>query len=408
MNEEFFKFMNIIDSLAVYKNLKNNELIKNVYELLRIFCFEEKNHTNFLKTKKLYSKICDLVWSHPSCNLSDYIYELILYDENIISRNGEMHAEVVDAAVKEFNELIELALGLKSKLITSYIYAKYIQLISDIGYLPYYATRESFENPTYEEVIKFYTEHGYGKFAKSNAFSFDDDCELKPITNADDISFDMLKLYNREKELVYKNTEAFIENRPYHNVLLHGDRGCGKSSVVKAAANHFANRGLRIIQIKKDNLKNFDKLVEYLSGSILKFIIFIDDLSFNDNDDEFNALKAALEGALQKRPENIAIYATSNRYHLVKEYFSAREGDEIHLSDTVNEICSLSDRFGLIINYSSPTMMDYLEIVKLLAKDNQLDINEETLLKNAETFALERGSRSPRIAKQYITELCNR
>ena len=404
MNEEFFRFINILNSLTVYKNIKQDELIKNILELLKILCFEESCYNNFLKVKELYSQICDIIWHHPSGNFSDYIYDLILYDDNLISRNVEMRAEVVDCAVKEFNLLLEVALMLKSELITNYIYANYRNLISDVGLLPYYASREGFDT-SYEDVMRFYHQNGYGQFAKYRAFIFDRKCTLKPIVNVDNIQFDMLKLYSREKELIYNNTEAFIADKPYHNVLLYGDRGCGKSSVVKAIANHFASRGLRIVQINKDNLMNFGCLIDLLSANSLKFIIFIDDLSFNEDDDDFNALKAALEGALQKLPENIAIYATSNRCHLVKEHFSAREGDEIHLSDTINEVCSLSDRFGLIINYSCPKKEDYLEIVRQLAEDEHISTDEETLFKNAETFALEKGGRSPRIAKQYITEL---
>lgn len=406
MNEHFFNFLDIINSLSIYENIKNDPLIKLFEELLSIFCFEEVSYKNFLKIKKIYSKICSLIWQHPSHNLSEYVYELILYDENLISKK-QMGAEILSAAVVEFENLLRIALELKSELITNYIYAQYRAILPEINNLPHYMTYDAFERGTnYEDIIRFYNEKGYGIFAKYDAFLFDGN-ELKPVVNKDCISLDMLKLYNREKDLVFNNTEAFIYGRSYHNVLLYGDRGCGKSSVVKAVANKFSQKGLRIVQIRKDNLCNLDVLIDKLSDSPLKFIVFIDDLTFNEDDDGFNALKASLEGSLQRQPENIAIYATSNRCHLVKESFTAREGDEIHLSDTLNEICSLSDRFGLIINYIRPPKDDYLQIVKLMAIDKNLEMDDQTLFDGAEVFALEKGGRSPRIATQYITELCS-
>ena len=186
------------------------------------------------------------------------------------------------------------------------------------------------------------------------------------------------------------------------NVLLYGDAGTGKSSTVKAVANMFYDQGVRLIELRKDQLASLPYIMGRIYENPLKFIIFIDDLSFNKNDDNFSMLKAALEGSASVKASNSVIYATSNRRHIVKETFDDREGGDVHRNDTMQEKLSLSDRFGLSILFAKPTKQLYLEIVHRLAERYGIEIDGEELDIKAEEFALRRGNRSPRCAEQFI------
>jgi predicted AAA+ superfamily ATPase len=204
---------------------------------------------------------------------------------------------------------------------------------------------------------------------------------------------------------VFANTRAFVDGRPAANVLLCGDAGTGKSSTVKAVANAFFNEGIRLIELRKDQLSHLPLVMGKISGNPLKFIIFIDDLSFNKSDDNFSMLKAALEGSASAKAENAVIYATSNRRHIIKESFSDRDGDDVHRNDTLQESLSLSERFGLTVLFSKPDKKLYLRIVKELAKKHEISISEQELEVQAEAFALRKGNRSARCAEQFIDSL---
>ena len=201
------------------------------------------------------------------------------------------------------------------------------------------------------------------------------------------------------------NTQAFVDGRPAANVLLCGDAGTGKSSTVKAVANAFFKEGVRLIEIRKDQLRSLPLVMAKISGNPLKFIIFIDDLAFNKNNDDFSMLKAALEGSASAMADNAVIYATSNRRHIVKESFKDRDGDDVHINDTLQETLSLSERFGLTVLFSKPDKKLYLSIVRELAKRNGISMDEKELELRAEEFALRKGSRSARGAEQFINSL---
>ena len=185
-------------------------------------------------------------------------------------------------------------------------------------------------------------------------------------------------------------------------MLLYGDAGTGKSSSVKALVNEYKDQGLRLIQVEKSRLHHIPALMDSLSANPLKFIIFIDDLSFASDDRDFTALKTVLEGSVTVRSGNTVVYATSNRRHLVQETFQARMGDEIHLNDTMEEVASLSARFGIIITFGKPNRDQYLYVVANLARQNGLNVPEEILFREAEAYATRSSGRSPRVARQYI------
>ena len=245
---------------------------------------------------------------------------------------------------------------------------------------------------------------GYGVFARYHMFTVENGA-LVPVKHPDPQQLEELPGYEQERQKVIANTQALLDGKPANNVLLYGDAGTGKSSAIKAIANAFAGEGLRLVEVKKNQLYQIPDLMDTLAANPLKFILFIDDLSFTANDDNFAALKAILEGSVGGRAQNIAVYATSNRRHLIKETLTDRTGDDIHESDTRQELMSLSARFGLTITFMSPDRDRYLHIVSQLARQYGLDTDQRELAIRSEAFAIRTGGRSARVAKQFI-ELC--
>ena len=242
---------------------------------------------------------------------------------------------------------------------------------------------------------------GYGIFARHHVFTLENG-RLAPVRYPDPQRLDELPGYEREREKILANTRALLEGRPANNVLLYGDAGTGKSSTVKAIANEFAPEGLRLIEVKKNQLYQIPALMDSLAKNPLKFILFIDDLSFAANDDNFAALKAILEGSVGGRSHNVAVYATSNRRHLVKESMTDRTGDDLHASDTRQELMSLSARFGLTVTFQQPDKVRYEAILLELARQYGVQMPSDQLYIKGEAFALRAGGRSPRVAKQFI------
>lgn len=273
------------------------------------------------------------------------------------------------------------------------------------GYVPAFDNEKVDFSAVYQERLNHIEYYGYGIFATAGMFRVENG-EIIPVEAADDITAEIFIGYEKERQQVMDNTEALVMGKSAQNVLLCGDAGTGKSSTVKAVANAYFNRGVRLIELRKDQLFSLSHVMGRIADNPLKFIIFIDDLSFNKNDDCFSMLKAALEGSASAKASNAVIYATSNRRHIVKERFSERgHEDDIHHSDTVQELLSLSDRFGLVVYYSKPNKKLYLDIVHELAKRENLNIDEKELDIKAEAFALAKGSRSPRAAQQFIKGL---
>lgn len=245
--------------------------------------------------------------------------------------------------------------------------------------------------------------YGYGVYASHHMFCLDDAGNIAPVRHPDPIRLDDLVGYERERGLVLDNVRALLAGRTAANMLLTGDAGTGKSSTVKAAGNALRGEGLRIVEVRRDQLGHIPALLDGLSENPLKFILFIDDLSFQKDDDHYSALKAVLEGSVSARSSNVIICATSNRRHIVKERFSDREGDDVHRGDAMQETVSLSDRFGMHITFQKPGKDGYLAIVRALAGQRGLDCPD--LDAAAERFALIRGGRSPRTARQFVDSL---
>jgi len=264
-------------------------------------------------------------------------------------------------------------------------------------------------------VSEFYREFGVGKFGLNKAFRIVEKDEgqtvlIDPIINVEHVYFKDIVGYELQKQKLIENTEAFVEGREANNVLLFGDAGTGKSSSVKAVLNEYYSRGLRIIEVYKHQFKALSDVLEQIKDRNYKFIIYMDDLSFEDYELEYKYLKAILEGGLGKRPDNVLIYATSNRRHLIREKFSDKRelDDELHNNDTVQEKLSLASRFGVTIYFGSPDKRQFETIVKALADRCHLDMPEDELYREANKWQLSHGGLSGRTASQFITHLLGR
>ena len=253
-------------------------------------------------------------------------------------------------------------------------------------------------------LASYYRAQGYGFFAQAAAFAVQDDGSVRPIVHPDPIRLCDLPGYERQKQQILQNTRAFLGGREANNILLYGDKGTGKSSTVKAVVNEYAARGLKIIEMSPRHITCFPQIFAETLRSPFKFIVFLDDLSFSREDDNFAALKAFIEGGLAGKPANLVIYATSNRRHLIRENFADREGDEVRVRDGLETVTALSDRFGLEITFSVPDKDEYLFIVDRLAAESGLALEGEQLHLLAERFALRRNGRSPRTARQFISQ----
>ena len=253
-----------------------------------------------------------------------------------------------------------------------------------------------------------YVRHGYGDMARYTMFRWDLENGLIPVRHPDRIQMDDLVGYERQKAVLTQNTEAFVTGKPANNVLLVGSRGTGKSSSVKALLNRYSSQGLRLVEITKHDLRNLSLIMQTLRERGKKFILFMDDLSFEEFEVEYRHLKSMMEGGVESRPDNVLIYATSNRRHLVKETWSDRTGansEDIHSWDTVNEKISLSDRFGITLTFAPPNQEEYLRIVESMARTRNICLPPAELRAEAIKWETAHSGRSGRIAQQFIAHI---
>ena len=380
-----------LHSLIIFRNLLNDGAI-------RLLCALDEKYSQGTYRSDLIDSYCDftraLFSSHHS--LGAHICGLAMDDENIYTEyklTGKGDGEVLEA-------LLARELCILSE-ISQMNGREYRNAIGDEG-LPLWGECHTDIASEYTEHIRYIRSRGTGIFAKHRMFILDGEGKLVPIANADSQTLSDLVGYEREREKIILNTEAFLMGKPANNVLLYGDAGTGKSSTVKAIANDYAARGLRLVELKKNQLPFIQPLMDTLADNPLKFILFIDDLTFSSGDADFCALKATLEGGVAGRGSNILIYATSNHRHMIKELASDRVGDEISVGDKLQEIVSLSARFGLTVTYSRADKALYSDIVIRLARRRGIDMDEAQLVSRAEAFALRGGGRNPRSAKQFV------
>ena len=332
-------------------------------------------------------------------SLTDAVLSIIFEDENVYvkcrAKNENISPEISKAVARELSVFEHFSTLTPSDFAVDMC----------VDYVSPFSSYKCDFSSKYESRVLDIAKHGYGIFASYGMFRLDDEGRILPIASADKTSLDSFIGYESERDEVLENTLAFINGRPALNVILCGDAGTGKSSTVKAVANAYFEEGIRLIELRKDQLSRLPYVMGKISENPLKFIIFVDDLSFNHNDDNFSMLKAALEGSASAKADNALIYATSNRRHIVRETFSDREGGDVHRNDTMQEKLSLSERFGLVVYYGKPDKKLYLTIVRTLAQRYGVSMDAEALDIKAEEFALRRGNRSARCAEQFIKSL---
>lgn len=358
-----------------------------------------------------YGPVCDAVaqfeaalFEHTT-NWGSYLSAAVLEAETVCVRSAAAGtlAPVLQAALDSELAFLQALCGLTLDELLAAAGSATGQA-QELAFLPRWETSSIDLPAAYAQRMSEVGKKGYGMFAKHHVFTVENG-QLVPVKYPDPQKLSELPGYEQEREKVIANTRALLTGMPANNVLLYGDAGTGKSSTVKAICNEFAAEGLRLVEVKKNQLYQIPDLMDKLAANPLKFILFIDDLSFTANDDNFAALKAILEGSVGGRAQNIAVYATSNRRHLIKETMTDRTGDDIHESDTRQELMSLSARFGLTVTFASPDRDRYLYIVRELAKQYGVDLDEHLLAVRSEAFAIRMGGRSARVAKQFI-ELC--
>ena len=392
-----------LNSLTVYRSLLQDETVSRFVRVLNSaqsgeaasFC---EHYGAFLQSLSL---------SNESLDFSAHLEQLLRYDENAFSRAAaggimQTNSALTRAALFDL-EVIASVASVSASQLKGMHREKNDTFISR---LPEYGNNSLFFQGGADAVLHtleaFYRQNGYGMFARYGAFRWEH--ALVGIQNPDPVRLGNLKSYEYERGLVAANTRDFVEGRGGGNMLLYGDRGTGKSSTIKALANEYRSSGLRIIEVTKESIPSFPAIMEQLRAVPLRFILFLDDLSFSTDDAAFSALKSVLEGGVVARPENCRIYATSNRRHLVKETFSERsvDVDDVNAGDTKQEKLSLYDRFDQTVNFFAPDQAQFLAIVRAIAQEKALTIEVAELELGAVRWAIRAGGRSPRAAKQYI------
>lgn len=383
-------------ALAVFRGLLSEPVVEALCTYLD--CMENDWSQGVVSA---YAELVSRLYQTDEGDLGKHLLRVAAENENVYIRaigRGETPPEYMARSVEAELETLQEAASLTPDRLRAGL--------DGVGYLPDFGATPVDLAGEYRRRTAEIGRYGYGIYASRHMFCLDGAGEIVPVRHPDPIALEDLVGYERERGLVLDNLRALLAGRSAANMLLTGDAGTGKSSTVKAACNALKGEGLRIVEVRRDQLRHIPALLDHLSGNPLKFILFIDDLSFQKDDDNYSALKAVLEGSVSARSGNVILCATSNRRHIVKEKFSDREGDDIHRNDTMQETLSLSERFGLHITYQKPGKDGYLTIVRTLARKGGVDCPELDAL--AERFALSRGGRSPRAARQFVDSLAAR
>lgn len=380
-----------LDTLCIFRELLQDPVLQKLYRCL--------DHP----TSSSYTAFVAALYQANGGHLGLHIKDLCESSENVYVKlrgEGREVPQYMEACLCEELKTLQALSALTSEELKA--------MLSFQGFLPDFAADIIHLRRDYLHRAENIQKYGYGIYAKHPMFYVDESGSIVPVLHPDQTVLSDLVDYERERNILLENTKALLDGKPAANILLTGDAGTGKSSAVKAIGNALFGGGLRIIEVRKEQLRAIPALLNTLSTNPLKFVLFIDDLSFLKDDDNFNALKAVLEGTVSAKSKNVVIYATSNRRHIIKETFSDREGDDVHRNDTMQEFVSLSERFGIHITFSKPNKECFLHIVRHLAKTENLNIPTAELEAGAERLALERGGRSARLARQYINSLLSR
>lgn len=423
----------LISKLVIYRNIGKDSILANLADIMESYEKQEVSANDTITA--IYTQIHNLLdvateYGFDENLWQNYLSFLLATTENPFSmtceKQGASKGSVNQFAKGDFGIFhalfhydftkLEKELGIDCfTVITNYQAVqksgkRYNKNVSDkVRELSSKVSRASGSEEIFQIVTQFYFEYGVGMFGLNKAFRVVKEQKkvtLQPILNTEEVLLEDLVGYEIQKKKLVDNTRAFIEGRKANNVLLFGDSGTGKSTSVKAILNTYYNQGLRMIEIYKHQFEDLSTVISMIKNRNYKFIIYMDDLSFEEFEIEYKYLKAVIEGGLETRPDNVLIYATSNRRHLIRETWSDRSDmskDELHRSDTMQEKLSLVARFGISINYSAPTQSEYVEIVLELAKKYQnFGLSKEELLQKANAWELSHGGKSGRTAQQFI------
>lgn len=435
MNTEFeqIKKANVmINSLCIFTNIKEDRVLKKYKTLLQ---YLNKKEVAVEKGITLYNDfVYELLNNEIRTSFKKYIIDMIFLDNNsftsMIDYENLNNKHIIKQVQYEL-KVLEYISSIKSSEIKEYIINKGkaksfevdvvnflidFEVDSDEDYNSYKAIDKlklnilSCDNwgDSLDNIIEFYKQYGTGIFGEYRAFVWEheeDRTYLRGIEAPDPVKLKDLVGYEDQKETIIDNTKQFLNGYPANNLLLYGSRGTGKSSTVKAIINEYYTEGLRLIEVDKDKLVDFTKIIRILKNKNLKFIIFVDDLIFEEGEASYSALKTILEGGIESSSSNILIYATTNRKHLVKETFSERESDDVHANDAIEEKLSLSDRFGITVSFYSPDQKEYLKIIDGIVESRGLNVDKDYLHAEALKWVRWHNARSPRTAKQFINWL---
>lgn len=385
--------------LSAFRSLLDTPMLKDALQLLDAAARRDGEGA-----LAAYDQMFYLLKAEGYSGLGTWMWDTLRYTETPygdLAGSGRSDPELEGAARRDVDALLQLArlgaedirVALKPILTEEYV--------SVLDNLPAWETGAPF---TFEELSAFYRENGAGLYAKYRAFLWEEG-QLVPVADPDCPHPVELLGYDQQRKQVLDNTRLLVEGKPSNNVLLFGDGGTGKSATVKSMLYLPGMENLRLIEIQKENLVGMPRLIRSLAGRRQSFILFIDDLAFDQDDKTYSSLKTILEGGLEKRPLNVAIYATSNRRHLVRQTFSDRAGDEVDAFETISEKTALAERFGLRIPYMTMSKSEYLALIDHLAGLYHVEMNREVLHAKAMEWEIRHAGRTPRVARQFIASL---
>lgn len=430
--EEIKKANIMINSLCIFRKLNEDEVLKNYKKLLE---YLSKEKISVLESLSIYNEfVYELLDKADGRSFKKYLLDKILLDNNpfttMIDHDDLVKKNIIDQVSYEL-KVLQYICNIKTDNIkdTIMIKSKTIDFEEEIvKNLMLWDFEDSDKNESekaidklkfkilnsedwgdcLEDIIEFYRKYGTGEFGEYRAFVWENEDGkeyLRGVESPDPVRLKDLVGYEYQKETIIDNTKQFLNGYPANNLLLYGSRGTGKSSTVKAIINEYYNEGLRLIEVDKSKLADFTKIIRVLKNKKLKFIIFVDDLVFEEGEASYSALKTILEGGVENRSNNILIYATTNRKHLVKETFTERSGDDVHANDSIEEKLSLSDRFGITVSFYSPDQKEYLKIIDGIVESRGLNVDTKYLYAEALKWVRWNNARSPRTAKQFVNWL---
>lgn len=409
-----------LESLILYNNIRQDEIVNAAVKIFNEF--DDHEYISYMESEyyQIQRKLLEITddLDIDGTYWQNHICRLIAESENRFSFHSEkdlLEENIRTIALREMTELKklytiqweELSSVFHDNGISVCLMKQESRPTGAAGYRN--EVRQALESDNNEETADklrdYYGKYGCGVFERYQAFLWDE--MLVGVINYDKITFEQIIGYERQKQALIENTEHFLKGYPANNVLLHGDRGTGKSSSVKALLNLFRDSKLKLISLNKNHVDHLYKIIESVAGRGCKFIIFIDDLSFDDNEAGYKHFKSVIEGGIEAQPSNILIYVTSNRRNIIKETWRDRSGEngEVNLNDGMQERLSLADRFGLSITYTAPDKEEFLDIVKGISKQEKLKVDEDVLVEEALKWDIRQKGRSGRAARQFINHI---